>query len=91
MSIVSVRYYHFPRSLKTNGPFPKISKTPGMLGPQGEEAVINVVYFKIKYTMGVERRNKGCALFHIIFLSLSVAKIHVISYVYCLNFSVMSP
>ena len=65
MSKVSVRNYLLPRSLKTNGPFSQISKTPGRLGPQGEEAVINVAYFKINCTMEVERRDKGCALFHI--------------------------
>ena len=34
-------------------------------GHQGEEAVIYMAYFKIICTMGVERRNKGSALFHI--------------------------
>ena len=58
MSIVSFRNYLFPRSLKTNGTFLQISKTPGRL------AVINVAYFRINYTMGVERRDKGSALFH---------------------------
>ena len=31
-----------------------------------EEAVIYVAYFKIISAMGVERRDKGSALFHII-------------------------
>ena len=35
-------------------------------GHQGEEAVIYVAYFKINCAMGVERRDKGSALFHII-------------------------
>ena len=34
-------------------------------GHQGEEAVIYVAYFKIICVMGVERRDKGSALFHI--------------------------
>ena len=34
-------------------------------GHQGEEAVIYVAYFKIICAMGVERRDKGSALFHI--------------------------
>ena len=51
MCIVSARNYLFPRSLKTNGPFSQISKTPGRLGPQGEEAVINAAYSKINCTM----------------------------------------
>ena len=34
-------------------------------GHQGEEAVLYVAYFKIICTMGVGRRDKGCALFHI--------------------------
>ena len=62
---MSVRNYLLPISLKTNAPFPKISKTPGRLGPQGEEAVINVAYFKINCPMEVERHDKGSALFHI--------------------------
>ena len=33
---------------------------------QGEEAVIYVAYFKIICAVGVERRDKGSALFHII-------------------------
>ena len=46
--------------------FPK-SPTP-LEGTQGEEAVIYEAYFEIKIncTMGVERRDKGSALFHII-------------------------
>ena len=36
-------------------------------GHQGEEAVIYVAYFIIVCTMGVERRDKGSALFHIWF------------------------
>ena len=35
-------------------------------GHKGEEAVIHVAYFKIICTMGVERRDKGSALIHII-------------------------
>ena len=34
-------------------------------GHQGEEAAIYVADFKIICAMGVERRNKGSALFHI--------------------------
>ena len=34
-------------------------------GHQGEEVVIYVAYFKILNVMGIERRYKGCALFHI--------------------------
>ena len=52
-------------------------------GHQGEEAVIYVAYFKIICAMGVERRDKGSALFHItdicfvvkIFLSRPLARI----------------
>ena len=36
-------------------------------GHQGEEAVVDVAYFKIICAMGVERRDKGNALFHIIY------------------------
>ena len=36
-------------------------------GHQGKEAVIFVAYFKIIGAMGVEHRDKGSALFHIIF------------------------
>ena len=35
---------------------------------QDEEAVICVAYFKIICVMGVERRDKGSALFHIMYL-----------------------
>ena len=45
--------------------FPRSQKNPGRLGHQGEEAVINVAYFRINCTMGVQRRDKGSALFHI--------------------------
>ena len=35
-------------------------------GHQGEEAVIYLAYSKIICTIGVERRDKGSAFFHII-------------------------
>ena len=35
-------------------------------GHQGEEAVIDVAYFKVNYAMRVDRHDKGSALFHII-------------------------
>ena len=40
-------------------------------GHQGEEAVIFVIYFKIICAIGVERRDKGSALFHIIAFEVS--------------------
>ena len=39
-------------------------------GHQVEEAVIYVAYFKIICAMGVQRHNKGSALFHINFLDV---------------------
>ena len=47
MSIVSVRNYLYPKMAL----FSQISKIPERLGPQGEEAVINVAYFKMNYSV----------------------------------------
>ena len=65
MSIESDRNCLLLRPLKTYGPFPQISKK--LEGPQSQEVVIYVTYmhFKINRAMGVERRDKGSALFHI--------------------------
>ena len=45
-------------------------------GHQGEEAVIYVAYFKIICAMEVERRDKGSAVFHIIFNVYRQPSIH---------------
>ena len=44
-------------------------------GQRDEEAVIYVAYFKIIYAMGVERRDKGSALFHMTY-SMFVRQLH---------------
>ena len=45
-------------------------------GHQDEEAVIYVAYLKIICAMGVERRDKGSALFNIILLGYFVLYIY---------------
>ena len=57
--------------------FPQITKTPGKLGPQGEEAVINVAYFKIKCTMLVERRDEVVPYFILFIFMLRVLSVCV--------------
>ena len=51
-------------------------------GHQGEEAVIYVAYFKNICAMGVERRDKGNTLFHIILNAIIMFLLQDLCYYY---------